>query len=126
VATAWVKPWYPRGVDKPALGNPAHPATWVQGMSIAQKSWLVGRLDTQARYGTKVIVTGHWRNWTNVAHAALHLCDLQVLAELDGDLLPLAAAVPVAADALSALARTPPLIAPTAQPQREQQHVPAG
>ena len=22
VATAWVKPWYPRGVDKPALGNP--------------------------------------------------------------------------------------------------------
>jgi gamma-D-glutamyl-L-lysine dipeptidyl-peptidase len=67
VATAWVKPWYPRGVDKPALGNPAHPATWVQGMSLAQKSWLVGRLETQARYGTKVIVTGHWRNWTHVA-----------------------------------------------------------
>ena len=67
VATAWVKPWYPRGVDKPALGNPAHPATWVQGMSLAQKSWLVGRLETQARYGTRVIVTGHWRNWTHVA-----------------------------------------------------------
>ncbi len=67
VATAWVKPWYPRAVDKPALGNPAHPAVWVQDMSIAQKSWLVGRLETQALYGTKVIVTGHWNNWTHVA-----------------------------------------------------------
>jgi gamma-D-glutamyl-L-lysine dipeptidyl-peptidase len=67
VATAWVKPWYPRGVDKPALGNPAHPGAWVRDMSLAQKRWLVGRLETQATYGTKVIVTGHWRNWTHVA-----------------------------------------------------------
>ncbi len=67
VATAWVKPWYPRALDKPALGNPAHPAVWVQGMTVAQKSWLVGRLETQALYGTKVIVTGHWNNWTHVA-----------------------------------------------------------
>jgi gamma-D-glutamyl-L-lysine dipeptidyl-peptidase len=67
VATAWVKPWYPRAVDKPELGNPAHPGTWVNGMSLAQKSWLVGRLETQALYGTKVIVTGHWNNWTHVA-----------------------------------------------------------
>lgn len=67
VATAWVKPWYPRGVDKPALGNPAHPAAWVRQMSLAQKRWLVGRLETQAWYGTKVIVTGHWGNWTHVA-----------------------------------------------------------
>jgi gamma-D-glutamyl-L-lysine dipeptidyl-peptidase len=67
VATAWVKPWYPRGVDKPALGNPARPGAWVRDMSLAQKRWLVGRLETQATYGTKVIVTGHWRNWTHVA-----------------------------------------------------------
>ena len=67
VATAWVKPWYPRGVDKPALGNPARPGVWVRDMSLAQKRWLVGRLETQATYGTKVIVTGHWRNWTHVA-----------------------------------------------------------
>lgn len=67
VATAWVKPWYPRSVDKPALGNPARPGAWVRDMSLAQKRWLVGRLETQALYGTKVIVTGHWRNWTHVA-----------------------------------------------------------
>ncbi|WP_187365813.1 C40 family peptidase [Trebonia kvetii] len=67
VATVWVKPRYPRAVDKPALGNPAHPQLWVRAMTVAQKSWLVGRLETQALYGTKVTVTGHWRNWTQVA-----------------------------------------------------------
>ena len=53
VATAWVKPWYPRAIDQPALGNPAHPGTWIQGMTVAQKGWLVGRLETQALYGTR-------------------------------------------------------------------------
>ena len=67
VATLWVKPWYPRAVDKPALGNPAHPETWVRAMTVAQKSWLVGRLETQAPYGTKVTVIGHWRTWAQVA-----------------------------------------------------------
>jgi gamma-D-glutamyl-L-lysine dipeptidyl-peptidase len=67
VATAWVKPWYPRPVDKPALGNPAYPGTWVRNMTVAQKRWLQGRLETQALYGTKIIVTGHWNNWTHVA-----------------------------------------------------------
>jgi gamma-D-glutamyl-L-lysine dipeptidyl-peptidase len=67
VATVWVQPWYPRAVDKPALGNPAYPGTWVKDMTVAQKSWLVGRLETQALYGTKVTVTGHWNNWTHVA-----------------------------------------------------------
>ncbi len=66
VATAWVKPWYPRAVDKPALGNPAYPGTWVKSLTLAQKRWLVGRLETQAVYATKVTVIGHWRNWTHV------------------------------------------------------------
>lgn len=67
VATLWVKPWYPRTIDTPVLGNPAHPLTWVGAMTVAQKSWLVGRLETQALYGTKVTVIGHWHNWTQVA-----------------------------------------------------------
>ncbi len=67
VATLWVKPWYPRAVDKPALGNPAHPETWVSALTVAQKRWLVGKLETQALYGTKVTVIGHWRGWTQVA-----------------------------------------------------------
>ena len=67
VATLWVKPWYPRTIDKPALGNPAHPLTWVGAMTVPQKSWLVGKLETQALYDTKVTVIGHWHNWTQVA-----------------------------------------------------------
>ncbi len=67
VATVWVKPWYPRSVDRQALGAPAYPGTWVRKLTVTQKIWLVGKLETQALYGTKVIVTGHWRNWTHVA-----------------------------------------------------------
>ena len=37
-------------------------------MTVAQKLWLVGRLETQALYGTKVTVTGHdGTEWTKVA-----------------------------------------------------------
>lgn len=66
VATAWVQPWYPRTIDRPAMGNPADPATWVASMTVTQKQWLVGKLETQALYGDKVIVTGHWQNWSHV------------------------------------------------------------
>ena len=65
-ATLWVKPGTARPVDQPALSNPAHPGTWVKVMTLAQKQWLVGRLETQALYGTKVTVIGHWKNWTHV------------------------------------------------------------
>jgi gamma-D-glutamyl-L-lysine dipeptidyl-peptidase len=67
VATAWVEPWYPRAVDKPSLGNPAYPGTWLKSLTVAQKEWLVGRLETQAVYGTKVTIIGHWQSWTRVA-----------------------------------------------------------
>jgi cell wall-associated NlpC family hydrolase len=36
-------------------------------MTLAQRQWLTGRLETQAVYGDQVIVTGHWGNWTHVA-----------------------------------------------------------
>lgn len=72
VTTLWVRPWYPRRIDQPALSNPAQPGTWVASMTYAQKLWLVGRIDTQALYGTKVTVIGHWTaangtRWTKVA-----------------------------------------------------------
>lgn len=68
VATVWARTIYPRPVDKPALANPADPRAWIKAMTAAQKSWLVGKLETQALYGTKVIVTGHPRpGWVKVA-----------------------------------------------------------
>ncbi len=60
VATLWVNPRYPRSVDHPALTNPADPRHWVASMTVAQKLWLVGKLETQALYGTKVKVIGQW------------------------------------------------------------------
>ena len=59
VATLWVSPSYPRSVDRPALANPAGPRAWVHNMTVQQKRWLVGKLETQASYGTKVMVVGH-------------------------------------------------------------------
>ncbi len=68
VATMWVKPWYPRPVDAPALANPARPREWVASMTLAQKQWLVGKLESQALYGTKVTVIGHHgADWTKIA-----------------------------------------------------------
>jgi gamma-D-glutamyl-L-lysine dipeptidyl-peptidase len=68
VATMWVKPWYPRPVDQPALSNPAQPRQWIAAMTTAQKSWLVGRLESQALYGTKVTVIAHYgAGWTRIA-----------------------------------------------------------
>ena len=68
VATLWVSPTYRRAVDWPARANPADPGRWVAAMTVAQKLWLVGKLETQALYGTKVTVTGHdGTEWTKVA-----------------------------------------------------------
>jgi hypothetical protein len=67
VATFWVNPDYRRAVDWPARANPADPAKWVASMTVQQKLWLVGKLETQALYGTQVTVTGHHgTEWTKV------------------------------------------------------------
>ena len=58
VATLWTKPGIARSIDAPSLGDPAHPRAWVAGMSVAQKRWLVGKLETQALYGTRVYLLG--------------------------------------------------------------------
>ena len=67
VATFWASPTYRRAVDWPARSNPADPAKWVASMTVRQKLWLVGKLETQALYGTKVTVTGRYgTEWTKV------------------------------------------------------------
>jgi cell wall-associated NlpC family hydrolase len=64
VATLWVDPRdlakAPRPIDHPALTNPADPRHWANSMTVAQKLWLVGKLETQALYGTEVKVIGQW------------------------------------------------------------------
>ena len=70
VATLWVDPrnrqTAPRPIDHPALTNPTALWGWVHSMTVAQKMWLVGKLETQVLYGVKVKVTESWVSPTHV------------------------------------------------------------
>jgi gamma-D-glutamyl-L-lysine dipeptidyl-peptidase len=67
VATLWVQPGQARAIDAPACRNPADPRAWVAGMTVEQKRWLVGRLETQALYGTKVYLLATSGTWSKIA-----------------------------------------------------------
>ena len=54
-------------MDAPAIGNPADPRKWIESMTRDQKRWLVGRLETQALYGTRVYLLGTSGDWSRVA-----------------------------------------------------------
>ena len=69
VATLWVSPKTDRPVDAPAVGNPADPRKWVESMTLDQKRWLVGKLETQALYGMRVYLLGTSGDWSRVAVA---------------------------------------------------------
>jgi len=67
VATLWVRPGLVRPVDAPAVAAPSDPRAWIAGMTTAQKRWLVGRLETQALYGTRVTLLATSGSWSKVA-----------------------------------------------------------
>lgn len=67
VATLWVQPGGARTLDAPSLGNPAYPRTWIASMTVAQKAWLSGKLETQALYGTKVYLLRTYGSWSKIA-----------------------------------------------------------
>lgn len=67
VATLWVKPGLARPVDAAAVAAAADPRAWVAGMTTAQKRWLVGKLETQALYGTRVTLLATSGAWSRVA-----------------------------------------------------------
>jgi cell wall-associated NlpC family hydrolase len=66
VATLWVEPGLARPVDAPAVAAAADPRAWVAAMTITQKHWLVGKLETQALYGTRVTLLGTSGAWSKV------------------------------------------------------------
>ncbi len=67
VATVWVAPGTNRPVDAPAVGDPVDLRKWTAGMTLAQRSDLVGKLETQALYGTPVRVLERRDGWARVA-----------------------------------------------------------
>lgn len=67
VATVWSKPNITREVDEPSTTNPADPRKWTSSMSYQDKIGLVGKLETQALYGSQVTVLERQGDWVKVA-----------------------------------------------------------
>lgn len=69
VATLWVSPHGQRAVDRLVTAPPANTRAWIAAQTVAQKAWLVGRLETQALYGSAVTVLATRGAWSEVAAA---------------------------------------------------------
>lgn len=67
VATLWVEPGQDRPVDAHAVSDPSSVPKWQNAMSLSEKQWLVGRLETQALYGQRVLILEDRGAWTKVA-----------------------------------------------------------
>jgi len=66
VATLWTSPRAPRHVDAKATSSPADVRGWLAAMSITARRGLVGRVETQALYGDRLIVTRVAGRWLHV------------------------------------------------------------
>ncbi|WP_199853232.1 C40 family peptidase [Plantactinospora sp. BC1] len=66
VATLWVEPGRQRPVDLPSMTNPADPRAWTAGMTLAERRWLIGDLETQATYGQRVLILAESGDWAQV------------------------------------------------------------
>ncbi|WP_153730845.1 S-layer homology domain-containing protein [Sporosarcina obsidiansis] len=67
VTTLWKQPGTKRTVDSLANGKSPDISKWVASMSLPQKQWLVGKLETQALYGQTVKVLETKGEWVQVA-----------------------------------------------------------
>jgi gamma-D-glutamyl-L-lysine dipeptidyl-peptidase len=67
VATLWTRPAALRPMDAPSATNPVDIPRWLSRMTTADRSWLVGRVQTQALYGTPVSVLDQRGRWSYVA-----------------------------------------------------------
>lgn len=67
VATLWQEPNQARVVDNPASSNPANLEKWTRSMTLTEKEWLVGKIETQGLYGEKVIILESSDDWYQVA-----------------------------------------------------------
>ncbi|WP_088066616.1 C40 family peptidase [Gottfriedia luciferensis] len=57
-----------RDIDAPSLSNPVDPWQWSANMEDSEvRRWLTGKLETQAVYGTKVVILQEAGDWVQVA-----------------------------------------------------------
>ncbi|MGE7604093.1 NlpC/P60 family protein [Peribacillus sp. NPDC097675] len=69
VATLWTEPGLLRTLDAPSASNPVQLDEWINSMKYEDKLWLVGNLETQALYGSKVTILEERGKWVKVAVA---------------------------------------------------------
>ncbi|HEY7258605.1 MAG TPA: NlpC/P60 family protein [Gaiellales bacterium] len=66
VATLWRRPAELRPMDAPSASNPVDIPRWLSRMTVADRRWLVGRVQTQVLYGTSVTVVKQRGRWSKV------------------------------------------------------------
>jgi cell wall-associated NlpC family hydrolase len=66
VGTLWVSRGSARAIDRLTTMPPASARAWISALSLSQKQGLVGRVETQALYGTAVVVTATSRGWSRI------------------------------------------------------------
>lgn len=66
VATLWTSSTAPRRVDAKAVSAPVDIRGWLAAMSTTSRRGLVGRVETQALYGDRLLVTGVRTGWLHV------------------------------------------------------------
>jgi cell wall-associated NlpC family hydrolase len=66
VATVWTSPAAPRSVDRPALTVPVDMRAWSRTLTTALRQGLVGRVQTQALLGERVLVRQRVGTWARV------------------------------------------------------------
>ncbi len=66
VATLWVRPGIARTIDAPSLTDPVGIARWTGSLTTAERRGLVGKLETQALYGTRVLVLERRGSWSRI------------------------------------------------------------
>jgi gamma-D-glutamyl-L-lysine dipeptidyl-peptidase len=67
VATLWSVPGNTRPIDGPSAHNPVDLWKWTTSLSIEQRKWLVGKLETQALFGQAVTILEEQGGWVKVA-----------------------------------------------------------
>ena len=67
VATLWSEPSKTRTIDSPSAQNPVDLWKWTTSLSLDQRKWLVGKLETQALFGQVVTVLEEQGEWAKVA-----------------------------------------------------------
>lgn len=66
VATIWSEPGHARPKDEPSVRETVDLRLWTGQMSLQEKLWLVGKLETQALFGQRVLVDEVRGDWAKV------------------------------------------------------------